>query len=177
MGYEVAGGLGIKMAKDSGDVFVMVGDGSYLMMNSEIVTAVQESEKLIIILINNHGFGSINGLSLSLGSKGFGNQYRKREGSSSDYTGDILPVDYAAHAKALGIDSTMVKTRQRLEKAIAQARENKGSTLIEVLVDLDAKVPGYGAWWDVPVAEISDSDKVTKIREEYNQKIKGERDF
>ena len=79
MGYEVAGGLGIKMAKDSGDVFVMVGDGSYLMMNSEIVTAVQENEKLIIILINNHGFGSINGLSLSLGSKGFGNQYRKRE--------------------------------------------------------------------------------------------------
>ena len=71
----------------------------------------------------------------------------------------------------------MVKTRQRLEKAIAQARENKGSTLIEVLVDLDAKVPGYGAWWDVPVAEISDSDKVTKIREEYNQKIKGERDY
>ena len=77
----------------------------------------------------------------------------------------------------MGIDSTTVKTRQRLEKAIAQARENKGSTLIEVLVDLDAKVPGYGAWWDVPVAEISDSDKVTKIREEYNQKIKGERDF
>ena len=177
MGYEVAGGLGIKMAKNSGDVFVMVGDGSYLMMNSEIVTAVQENEKLIIILINNHGFGSINGLSLSLGSKGFGNQYRKRDESSSEYTGDKLPVDYAAHAKSMGIDAITVKTKKRLEKAIAQARENSKSTLIEVLVDLDAKVPGYGAWWDVPVAEISESDKVTIIREEYNEKIKGERDF
>ena len=177
MGYEVAGGLGIKMAKDSGDVFVMVGDGSYLMMNSEIVTAVQENEKLIIVLINNHGFGSINGLSLSLGSKGFGNQYRKRDESSSEYTGDKLPVDYAAHAKSMGIDAITVKTKKRLEKAIAQARENSKSILIEVLVDLDAKVPGYGAWWDVPVAEISESDKVTIIREEYNEKIKGERDF
>ena len=77
----------------------------------------------------------------------------------------------------MGIDSITVKTKQRLEKAVAQARDNKGSTLIEILVDLNEKVPGYGAWWDVPVAEISESDKVTKIREEYNQKIKGERDF
>ena len=87
MGYEIAGGLGIKMAKEKGDVFVMVGDGSYLMMNSEIVTAVQEGQKLIIILINNHGFGSINNLSLSLGSEGFGNQYKAREESTA-----ITPV-------------------------------------------------------------------------------------
>ena len=177
MGYEIAGGLGIRMAKQSGEVFVMVGDGSYLMMNSEIVTAVQENQKLIIILINNHGFGSINGLSLSLGSEGFGNQYRQREKETGEYTGDELPVDYTAHAKSMGIDAVKVKTKQRLEKSIRQARENHGSTLIEILVDRSVGVPGYEAWWDVPVAEVSESDRVTKIRKEYNKKKKGERNF
>ena len=177
MGYEIAGGLGIRMAKQSGEVFVMVGDGSYLMMNSEIVTAVQENQKLIIVLINNHGFGSINGLSLSLGSEGFGNQYRQREKETGEYTGDELPVDYTAHAKSMGIDAVKVKTKQRLEKSIRQARENHGSTLIEILVDRSVGVPGYEAWWDVPVAEVSESDGVTKIRKEYNKKKKGERNF
>ena len=177
MGYEIAGGLGIRMAKQSGEVFVMVGDGSYLMMNSEIVTAVQENQKLIIVLINNHGFGSINGLSLSLGSEGFGNQYRHREKETGEYTGDELPVDYTAHAKSMGIDAVKVKTKQRLEKSIRQARENHGSTLIEILVDRSVGVPGYEAWWDVPVAEVSESDGVTKIRKEYDKKKKGERNF
>ena len=177
MGYEIAGGLGIRMAKQSGEVFVMVGDGSYLMMNSEIVTAVQENQKLIIVLINNHGFGSINGLSLSLGSEGFGNQYRQREKETGEYTGDELPVDYTAHAKSMGIDAVKVKTKQRLEKSIRQARENDGSTLIEILVDRSVGVPGYEAWWDVPVAEVSESDGVTKIRKEYDKKKKGERNF
>ncbi len=107
----------------------------------------------------------------------FGNQYRKRDESSSEYIGDKLPVDYAAHAKSMGIDAITVKTKQRLENAIAKARENNGSTLIEVLVDPDAKVLSYGAWWDVPVAQISESDKVTRTRAEYDKKIKGERDF
>jgi 3D-(3,5/4)-trihydroxycyclohexane-1,2-dione acylhydrolase (decyclizing) len=177
MGYEIAGGLGIRMAKQSGEVFVMVGDGSYLMMNSEIVTAVQENQKLIIVLINNYGFGSINGLSMSLGSEGFGNQYRQREKETGEYTGDKLPVDYAAHAKSMGIDAVKVKTRQRLGKSIHQARERDGSTLIEVLVDPSVGVAGYEAWWDVPVAEVSESDRVIKIRKEYDKKIKGERDF
>jgi 3D-(3,5/4)-trihydroxycyclohexane-1,2-dione acylhydrolase (decyclizing) len=177
MGYEIAGGLGIRMAKQSGEVFVLVGDGSYLMMNSEIVTAVQENQKLIIVLINNHGFGSINGLSLSLGSEGFGNQYRQREKKTGEYTGDELPVDYTAHAKSMGIDAVKVKTKQRLEKSIRQARENDGSTLIEILVDRSVGVPGYEAWWDVPVAEVSESDGVTKIRKEYDKKKKGERNF
>ena len=177
MGYEIAGGLGIRMAKQSGEVFVMVGDGSYLMMNSEIVTAVQENQKLIIVLINNHGFGSINGLSLNLGSEGFGNQYRQREKETGEYTGDELPVDYTAHAKSMGIDAVKVKTKQRLEKSIRQARKNDGSTLIEILVDRSVGVPGYEAWWDVPVAEVSESDRVTKIRKEYDKKKKGERNF
>ena len=177
MGYEIAGGLGIRMAKKEGDVFVMVGDGSYLMMNSEIVTAVQEDQKLIIILVNNHGFGSINNLSLSLGSKGFGNQYKKREINTNDYTGDRIHVDYVAHAKSMGIDAVRVQEKNEFENALNKARKNTNSILIEVLVDKNIRVPGYGAWWDVPVAEVSASEKVKEVRAQYDQQIKKERDF
>jgi 3D-(3,5/4)-trihydroxycyclohexane-1,2-dione acylhydrolase (decyclizing) len=176
MGYEIAGGLGIKMAKEKGDVFVMVGDGSYLMMNSEIVTAVQEGQKLIIILINNHGFGSINNLSISLGSEGFGNQYKIKEESTDDYTGEKIHVDYSEHARSMGIDAIKVQTRNELDDALASSRENLNSMLIEILVDVEVRVPGYDAWWDVPVAEISKSDKVTRIRKEYEEQLKKERD-
>ena len=177
MGYEVAGGLGIRMAKNEGDVFVMVGDGSYLMMNSEIVTAVQEDQKMIIILVNNHGFGSINNLSLSLGSKGFGNQYKKREIDTNDYTGDRIHVDYIAHAKSMGIDAVRVQEKNEFENALNKARKNTNSILIEVLVDKNIRVPGYGAWWDVPVAEVSASEKVKEVRLQYDKQIKKERDF
>ena len=177
MGYEIAGGLGIRMAKKEGDVFVMVGDGSYLMMNSEIVTAVQEDQKLIIILVNNHGFGSINNLSLSLGSKGFGNQYKKREIDTNDYTGDRIHVDYVAHAKSMGIDAVMVQEKNEFENALNKARKNTNSILIEVLVDKNIRVPGYGAWWDVPVAEVSASEKVKEVRAQYDKQIKKERYF
>ena len=177
MGYEVAGGLGIRMAKKEGDVFVMVGDGSYLMMNSEIVTAVQEDQKMIIILVNNHGFGSINNLSLSLGSKGFGNQYKKREIDTNDYTGDRIHVDYIAHAKSMGIDAVRVQKKNEFENALNKAKKNTNSILIEVLVDKNIRVPGYGAWWDVPVAEVSASEKVKEVRVQYDKQIKKERDF
>ena len=177
MGYEIAGGLGIRMAKKEGDVFVMVGDGSYLMMNSEIVTAVQEDQKLIIILVNNHGFGSINNLSLSLGSKGFGNQYRKREIDTNDYTGEKIQVDYIAHAKSMGIDAVRVQEKNEFVNALKKARKNTNSILIEVLVDKNIRVPGYGAWWDVPVAEVSKSEKVKEVRVQYDEQIKKERDF
>ena len=177
MGYEIAGGLGIRMAKNKGDVFVMVGDGSYLMMNSEIVTSIQENQKLIIILINNHGFESINNLSISLGSQGFGNKYRKREYQTGEYTGHKLPVDYAMHARSMGVDGIKVQTKQEFESALNKARKYEVSTLIEVLVDQNVSVPGYEAWWDVPVAEVSQSDKVAKVRKDYDQKIKRERDY
>lgn len=177
MGYEIAGGLGIRFAKKTGEVLVMVGDGSYLMMNSEIVTAVQEDQKLIIVLVNNDGFGSINSLSLSLGSKGFGNQYRYRDKETGDYTGDKLPVNYAGHAKSMGIKSEKVSTKKGLSDALHVARKSMESTLIEVLVDPSVKVPGYEAWWDVPVAEISSSDKVSSVRLKYDEQLKKERNF
>lgn len=177
MGYEIAGGLGIRFAKKTGEVLVLVGDGSYLMMNSEIVTAVQEDQKLTIILVNNNGFGSINSLSMSLGSNGFGNQYRYRDSETDSYTGGELPVDYAAHARSMGINAQTVNTKQEFNDALKNARESELSTLIEILVDPSIKVPGYESWWDVPVAEVSSSEKVSKVRSDYDEKIKDERNF
>src|SRR3954471_20241818 len=102
MGYEIAGGLGIKMADPDREVYVMVGDGSYLMMAQEIVTAVQEGLKLVIVLVQNHGFASIGALSEELGSQRFGTRYRFRDPGSRRLDGDVLPVDLAANAASMG---------------------------------------------------------------------------
>ena len=177
MGYEIAGGLGIRLAKDNGDVVVMVGDGSFLMMNSEIVTALQENIKIIIVLINNHGFGSINGLSISLGSKGFGNLYRHRDQESGKYTGNELPINFTNIAKSLGIEAVKVQKRDELVRALEEARKNNYSTLIEVSVDPEIRVPGYESWWNVPVAEVSEMPAVVQARTEYEKKLKDEREF
>ena len=145
--------------------------------NSEIITAVQEGQKLIIILINNHGFGSINGLSLSLGSKGFGNQYRKREKETDGYTGGKLPVDYAAHAKAIGIDSTKVQTKKEWEDAISAARDSSASTTYNLIYQKDISAKDYtiiepnlilesGDYIQV-TAETADKITVTLTAQEY----------
>ncbi len=154
MGYEIAGGLGIKMADPSRDVYVMVGDGSYLMMSQEIITAVQENLKLIIILINNNGYASIGGLSESLGTKGFGTRYEYRNKKTGQLDGGILPVDLAANAASMGADVIKTKTREELEEALVQARKNKNTTVVYIETDREQRVGGY-AWWEVPVAEVS----------------------
>jgi len=177
MGYEIAGGLGIRLAKNDGDVYVMVGDGSFLMMNSEIVTALQEKLKLIILLINNHGFASINGLSISLGSEGFGNLYRQRDYKSGKYTGKELPINFSNIAKSLGIEANKVQKRNELVRALEEARKNSYSTLIEVSVDPEIRVPGYESWWNVPVAEVSEMPSVDEARAEYEKRLKDEREF
>jgi 3D-(3,5/4)-trihydroxycyclohexane-1,2-dione acylhydrolase (decyclizing) len=177
MGYEIAGGLGIRLAKNNGDVYVMVGDGSFLMMNSEIVTALQERLKLIIVLINNHGFASINGLSISLGSKGFGNLYRQRDFESGKYTGDELPINFTNIAKSFGIEAVEVQRRDELMNALKNAKKNNSSTLIEVSVDPEIHVPGYKSWWNVPVAEVSEMPAVVQARTEYEKRLMDEREF
>ena len=113
----------------------------------------------------------------SLGSEGFGNQYRKRDANSGDYNGEKINVDYCKHAKSMGIDAINVQTKKELENALIISRENTKSILIEVLVDVNVRVSGYEAWWDVPVAEVSKSEKVNRVREEYEEQIKKERDF
>lgn len=157
MGYEIPGGLGVSMAvddeADERDVFVLVGDGSYLMMNSELVTCVQEGRKIIVILVQNHGFASIGALSESLGSQRFGTRYRERTGSGLD--GDLLPVDLAANAASLGADVIRAENAQELRDAVLAAKKATRATVIHVETDPLVPAPDSPAWWDVPVAEVS----------------------
>lgn len=177
MGYEIAGGLGVKMADPSREVYVMVGDGSYLMMSSEIVTSIQEGYKLTILVLDNHGFSSIGGLSQALGSGGFGTDYRFRNPETGQLDGEWLPVDFAANAASLGAHALCARTREELERALEEARRQTRTTVIVVQVDKEARVPSYESWWDVPVAEVSEMESVRRAREAYEQAVKKERYF
>jgi 3D-(3,5/4)-trihydroxycyclohexane-1,2-dione acylhydrolase (decyclizing) len=176
MGYEIAAGLGVKLAAPDREVFVLVGDGSYLMMAQEIATAVQDGIKITVVLLDNHGFSSIGGLSASVGCEGFGTEYRRRS-ATGDYDGDPVAVDFAANAASLGARATTAVTLDALAQAVAQARSGDATTVIVVPVDRNARVGGYDSWWDVPVAETSMAPSVCAARERYDQARKAQRDF
>ncbi|MBL8116214.1 MAG: 3D-(3,5/4)-trihydroxycyclohexane-1,2-dione acylhydrolase (decyclizing) [Anaerolineae bacterium] len=176
MGYEIAGGLGTKMAAPERDVYVMVGDASYLMMSSEIVTAVQEGIKLIIVLLDNHGYASIGGLSKSVGSDGFGTKYRYRT-NSGHLDGDVLPIDFAANAGSLGAHIIRAANRDELANAILQAQSMTETVCIVIETDRRQRVAGYESWWDVAVAEISENSSVQEARKGFEQAKQKERYF
>jgi 3D-(3,5/4)-trihydroxycyclohexane-1,2-dione acylhydrolase (decyclizing) len=171
MGYEIAGGLGVKLAAPEREVYVLVGDGSYLMLSSELVTAVQEGMKLTIVLVDNHGFNSIGSLSRSLGTDGFGTLYRYRRNGSlgvdSDDSGDYLPVDLAANAESLGAHVIRAGSIEELRAGLEAAKAESGPTVIAIEVDRYEGVPAYDSWWDVPVAEVSAVEAVREARERY----------
>lgn len=177
MGYEIAGGLGIKMADPSREVYVMVGDGSYLMMAQEIATAVQEGIKLNIVLLDNHGFASIGGLSDAVGAQEFGTEYKMRDERTGQLDGENVPTDLATNAESLGAYVLRPEGKEGLMKAIAEARTMDRTTVIAVEVDREVRVPGYESWWDVPVAEVSTVEEVQKAREEFEVMVKNERYF
>ncbi|MBS1695851.1 MAG: 3D-(3,5/4)-trihydroxycyclohexane-1,2-dione acylhydrolase (decyclizing) [Actinobacteria bacterium] len=154
MGYEIAGGIGVKMAAPERDVFIMVGDGSYLMMATELVTAVQEGVKVIPVIVQNHGFASIGGLSESLGSQRFGTAYRYRSGDGR-LDGAKLPVDLAANAASLGADVIRVTTAAEFADAVKVAKAGDRTTVIHVETDPLIYAPDSHSWWDVPVSEES----------------------
>jgi 3D-(3,5/4)-trihydroxycyclohexane-1,2-dione acylhydrolase (decyclizing) len=168
MGYEIAGGLGVKLAAPDRDVFVLVGDGSYLMMAQELVTAVQEGIKLIVVIVQNHGFASIGRLSESIGSQRFGTTYRFR-GESGRLDGDVLPVDLAANARSLGVDVLRVHTVAQLRDALATAKAAQRTTAIHIDVDPLIDAPDSESWWDVPVAEVATVDSTRAARAAYEQ--------
>lgn len=169
MGYEIAGGLGVAMAEPDRDIYVMVGDASYLMMNTEIVTMVQEGIKVIILLLDNHGYASIGGLSKSVGSDGFGTKYRYRS-ESGQLDGDALPIDFAANAKSMGARVIRANSRDELADAVREAQAHKGGPICVVVeTDRRQRVSGYESWWDVAVASTSESAAVEQAREEYEQ--------
>ncbi|MBI3849915.1 MAG: 3D-(3,5/4)-trihydroxycyclohexane-1,2-dione acylhydrolase (decyclizing) [Verrucomicrobia bacterium] len=169
MGYEIAGGLGVKMAATDREVYVMVGDGSWLMMSSELVTSIQEGCKLTVVLLNNHGFQSIGGLSHAIGSGGFGTRYRFRNAKSGQLDGAPVPVDYAASARSLGAHVVTALNIPELKTALADARRQTKTTVIVIETDPEKRVPGYESWWDVPIAETSTIAAVKKARKEYER--------
>jgi 3D-(3,5/4)-trihydroxycyclohexane-1,2-dione acylhydrolase (decyclizing) len=175
MGYEIAGGLGVKMAAPDREVYVMVGDGSYLMLAQELVTAVQERIKIVVVLVDNHGYSSIGGLSRSLGSEGFGTQYRYRKSGSLGLDregpqGDTLPVDLVANAASLGAVSQRVRTITELRAALAQAKSVEGRPcVISIETDRYEGVPSYDSWWEVAPAEVSGLAEVRASRERYEK--------
>ena len=168
MGYELAGALGAKMAAPEREVYSLVGDGSWLMMSGEIVTAVQEGIKLTVVLVDNHGFGSIAALSEGVGSQAFGTRFRYRD-DAGDLAGEHLPLDLAANAASLGATVLSPRSADELRSALAEARENDEVTVIYVEIDPTARFGGSGAWWDVPVSEVSTIPSTTEAREAYER--------
>jgi len=173
MGYEIAGGLGVKLAAPEREVYVLVGDGSYLMMPSEIVTSVQEGLKLVIVLVDNRGYSSIGALSRSLGTDGFGTLYRYRRdgslGTDGNDPGAFLPVDLAANAASLGAKVIRAETVAELRAALESARSETETIVIAVSTDRYEGVPDYESWWDVPVAEVSETASVRAARAAYEE--------
>jgi 3D-(3,5/4)-trihydroxycyclohexane-1,2-dione acylhydrolase (decyclizing) len=171
MGYEIAGGLGVKLAAPEREVYVLVGDGSYLMLSSELVTAVAERQKLTIVLVDNRGYKSIGNLSRSLGLDGFGTLYRYRGngalGVDSEESTDYLPVDLAANAVSLGATVIRASSIEELRAGLEAAKAEQGPVVIAVEVDRYEDVPGYESWWDVAVAEVSELASVRAARERY----------
>jgi 3D-(3,5/4)-trihydroxycyclohexane-1,2-dione acylhydrolase (decyclizing) len=167
MGYEIAGGLGARMACPDRDVFVMVGDGSYLMMAQELVTAVQEGIKIIVVLVQNHGFASIGALSEYVGSQRFGTAYRYRDSKTQRLDGEVLPVDLAANAESLGLKVLRASNIEELRVALVSAKRGTGPVLVHIETDPLARPPDSESWWDVPVAEVSRLDTTRASRASY----------
>ena len=167
MGYEIAGGIGVRMGAPDRDVFIMVGDGSYLMMATEIATAVQEGVKVIPVLVQNHGFASIGGLSESLGSQRFGTDYRYR-GPAGRLDGDKLPVDLAANAASLGADVIKVATAAEFADAVKVAKAAEVTTVIYVETDPRIYAPDSFSWWDVPVSQTSTLESTQQAYQRYS---------
>ncbi|MGF6229532.1 3D-(3,5/4)-trihydroxycyclohexane-1,2-dione acylhydrolase (decyclizing) [Inquilinus ginsengisoli] len=165
MGYEIAGGLGVKLARPDREVYVLVGDGSYMMMNSEIATAVQQGVKLTIVVLDNRGFGCINRLQNATGGASFNNLFRDIDGAQ--------PIDFALHAASMGAASEKVAGIAELEGALLRAKATDQTSVIVVDTDPMVTTEAGGAWWDVAVPEVSDRDQVRRARAGYEEQLAG----
>jgi len=177
MGYEIAGGLGAKLAAPDRDVYVMVGDGSYLMMAAELVTAVQEGVRLIVVLVQNHGFASIGALSETVGAPRFGTWYRYRDPGSGRLDGGVLPVDLAANAASLGVRVWRADGIAEFRDLLEQARDSRhpGPVLVQIETDPLVPAPSSEAWWDVPVAAVSGLEVTQQAAQAYQAAKAGQR--
>ncbi|MBL9188971.1 MAG: 3D-(3,5/4)-trihydroxycyclohexane-1,2-dione acylhydrolase (decyclizing) [Opitutaceae bacterium] len=176
MGYEIAGALGLKLAAPRREVYAFLGDGSYLMLHTEIVTAVQEGLKLTIVLVDNHGFGCIHGLQRGSGGRSFGNEFRHRTRANGRLEGQPVAVDFAKNAESLGATALRAVTPAELRAALATARSTRGVTLIFVTTPAEVRLPGY-SWWDVPVSATSKLPGVRAARARYDRTVKTKQRF
>ncbi|MFC7258385.1 3D-(3,5/4)-trihydroxycyclohexane-1,2-dione acylhydrolase (decyclizing) [Streptomyces lutosisoli] len=174
MGYEIPAGIGVQQAAPGTAVWSLVGDGTYLMMPTEIVTAVQEGLPVNLVLIQNHGYASIGGLSEEIGGERFGTAYRYRAADGT-FSGAPLPVDLAANAASLGMDVLRAKTVRELRDALAEARASDRPTCVYVETDPTPTAPPAAAWWDVPVAEVATREAALTARERYDGQVAGRR--
>jgi 3D-(3,5/4)-trihydroxycyclohexane-1,2-dione acylhydrolase (decyclizing) len=168
MGYEIAGALGVKLADSGREVYAFLGDGSYLMLHTEIVTAVQEGLKITIVLVDNHGFGCIQGLQTGCGGASFGNEFRQRVRGSRRLEGPPVTVDYAKNAESLGATALRATTLEELRAALDAARASAGVVLIHATVPAGVRLPGY-SWWEVPVSATSARPGVRTARTAYDR--------
>ena len=178
MGYEIPGGLGVKMADPDREVYVMCGDATYLMLPTDLVTTIQEGYKITMILINNNGYASIGGLSNGIGGQGFGTHFKYRNKETGQLDGDFLPVDLAKNAESLGAIVYKPKGIKEYNEALAKAKKNDRTTVIYVETIRDRKLAGYAySWWEVPVPEVSISEDVQKVRLQYIEDIKRQKQY
>ncbi|MGW0699219.1 3D-(3,5/4)-trihydroxycyclohexane-1,2-dione acylhydrolase (decyclizing) [Streptomyces sp. NPDC002867] len=178
MGYEIPAAIGVAMAAPGRPVWALVGDGTYLMNPTEIVTAVQEGVPIRMVILQNHGYASIGGLSETVGAERFGTDYRQRTGPGRTYTGPPLPVDLAANAESLGMRVIRARTVRDLREALAEARAADAPTCVYVetgTADIVSGAPGAQAWWDVPVAETATRPSAAWAREEYDRQVASRR--
>lgn len=175
MGYEVSGAFGAALAEPNREVYALVGDGSYLMLHSEMVTSLQEGRKFTVLLFDNHGFQCIHNLQRGHGSDGFGNEFRYREAATGKLTGGYMPIDFAAHARSLGAKAYKANTPEELKEALLKAKEETVTTLIEIPVVPGTNTQGYESWWQVGVPEVSESEKVIAAHEEMKKNIQAAR--
>jgi 3D-(3,5/4)-trihydroxycyclohexane-1,2-dione acylhydrolase (decyclizing) len=175
MGYEIAGGLGIKMAAPDREVYVMVGDGSYLMMAQEIVTSIQEGYKLNIIVLDNHGYSSIGALSRACGNDGMGTEYLYKSNGMQDRK--IIELDFVANAASLGAQVYRATTREELSDALIAMGKQSHTCVVVIETDYQERISGNGSWWDVPIAQVSESEQVEHAFENYCEAKKKKKTF
>ena len=176
MGYEIPAGIGVRMARPQHESFVLVGDGTYLMSPSELVTALQENLKITVILSENHGFQSIWNLQKSTAGRQFGTEFRRRDDASGRLEGDYLKIDFAANARSFGARTWHAANPDELVKALGEARKETGTCVIVVETEPHHYLPGGGVWWDVASAEVSQDPVTRKLRYEFEKdRSKGQR--
>ena len=169
MGYEIPAGLGVRLAQPEGEVYVLIGDGTYLMNPTELVTAVQEGLKITVVLAENHGYQCIRRLQMWRTGVSFGNEFRRRDPATNRLDGEYLPIDLARNAESFGARTWHVETPDQLRQALREARDEPRTCVIVAEVEKHRFLPGGGAWWDVAPAEVSQDPKTQALRADYER--------